>query len=96
MLLFVYYRSPYREFETFRRLAVAFDEEDIQLILRQCQSHFVTYEISPGLYTIEDIAEAVYTKGDHERTMEVENDDISMKTKLIFNSLWIMVWRGKI
>ena len=57
------------------------DEDNFQLILKQCNSNFVTYEISPGIYSIEDISGAVYTMGDHERTLPIEDDDISLKTK---------------
>ena len=53
------------------------------MILKQYNSYFVTYEIPPGIYTLKDISEVVYTKGDHEGTMRIEYDGISMKTKLI-------------
>ena len=39
-------------------------------------------KITPGIYTIEDISEAVNKIGDHERTLQIENDDITMKTEL--------------
>ena len=32
---------------------------------------------------MKDISEAVYNMGDHEKTLELECDDISLKTKLI-------------
>ena len=57
------------------------DENDIQLILKQYNSHFISYELSPGIYTTKDISEVVYTMGDHEGTLRIEYDDISMKTK---------------
>ena len=59
------------------------DENDIQLILKQYNSFFNTYEVPPGIHTIEDILEAVYTKGDHEGTLQKDYDNISMKTKFI-------------
>ena len=64
------------------RFAVDLDEDDIQLILKQHNSTFITYEIAPGIYSITDISEAVYTFGDHEGCLQIEYDDISMKTKL--------------
>ena len=59
------------------------DEDDIQLILKQYSSIFVTHEVVAGIYSIKDFSEAVYTMGDHEGTRQVEYDDIRMKTKLI-------------
>ena len=45
-------RSPLRDFESYFRIVVGLDEEDIRLILKQYNAHFVTYELSPGIYTI--------------------------------------------
>ena len=84
MFLMGYARSPSRDFETYLRIVVDSDEDDIQLILKQHNSNFVNYGISPGIYTIKDIPEAVYTEGDHEKTLQIEYDDIRMKAKLIF------------
>ena len=70
-------------YETFLRSVVGLDEEDVQLILKQYNSNFVTYKLTRGFYTSKDIAEVVHTMGDHEGTLQIEYDDISMKTKLI-------------
>ena len=78
-----YARSPFRDFEIYPRIVIGLEEDDIQLILKQYNSNFVTYEISPGIYSIQDIAEAVYTVGDHEGTLQIKYDDVTMKTKLI-------------
>ena len=43
----------------------------------------VTYETDPGVYTIQDLQEAVHPLGHHEGTLKIEYDDFSMKTKLI-------------
>ena len=61
---------------------VALDEGDIQFILKQYNSNFVTYELSPGIYKIKDNCEDVYSMGDHEGTLQIEYDDFSMKTEL--------------
>ena len=50
-------------------------------------SYFITYELTPGIYTNKDILEAVYTMVDHEKTLQIEYDDITMKTKLILTRL---------
>ena len=78
-----YARSPFRDFESYVRIIIALDEDDIRLILKQYKEKFVTYEIPPGIYTIKDLQEAVHPLGDHENTLQIEYDDISMKTKLI-------------
>ena len=83
MLILGFARSPFRDFESYPRIVVGLDEDDIQLILKQHHSNFVIYDLSPRIFTIKDISEAVDTMGDHERTPKVEYDDIDMKTKLL-------------
>ena len=78
-----YAGSPFRDFESYLRVVVGLDEVDIQLILKQYNSNFVSYELIPGIYTIKDISETVYIMGDHEGSSKIENDDVSMKTKRI-------------
>ena len=76
-------RSQFRDFESYLRIRVGLDEQDIQLILKEYNSHFITYELSPGIYTIQDISDAVHTFSGHNKIIEIEYDDISMKTKII-------------
>ena len=78
-----YARSPIRDFESYLRIVVGLDEDDIQLILKQYNEKFVTYELEPGKYTIEDLQKSVYPLGDHEGTLQIEYDDLNKKTKLI-------------
>ena len=78
-----YARSPYRNYEPYLKKFADLDENDIQLNLKQNNSYFIIYEITPGINTIKDISEAVYTEGDHEVTLRIDYDDISMKTKII-------------
>ena len=47
ILLMGYARSPFRDFENYLRVVVGLHENDIQLILKQYNSNFVTYELSP-------------------------------------------------
>ena len=63
-----YAQSPFLGFESYLRIFVSLDEDDIQLILKQYVSYFITYEIDPGVYTIKDISDVVYM-GDHEGTV---------------------------
>ena len=54
MLLVGYARSPFRDFERYRRIVVGLDDDGIQLILKQYNTNFITYEISPDFYSIKD------------------------------------------
>ena len=83
MFLMVYARSPFRDFDSYLRIVVGLDEDDIRLILKQYNSNSVTYEISPGIYSIEIFLEVVYTMRDHEGTLQSKYDDRSMETKPI-------------
>ena len=51
--------------------------------MKQLNEKFFTYESTPGIYTIKDIADVVHTMGDREGTLNIEYDDDTMKTKLI-------------
>ena len=78
-----YARSPFRDFESYLRFVVGLDEDDIQLILKQYNANFVTFDLDPGNYTIEDIQKSVYPLGDNEGTLQIEYDALSKKTKPI-------------
>ena len=67
-----YARSLFGDFERYLRNVVGLDEEDIQLILKQYNANFLTYELDPGMYTLEDLQEAVHPLGDHEGTLQTE------------------------
>ena len=83
LLLFGYSASSFRDFESYLRLVVGLDEEDIQLILKEYNSHFITYELTPGIYTIQDISDAIQTFSGHEETIQLEYDDISMRATIV-------------
>ena len=42
ILLLGYSASPFRDFESYLRLVIGLDEEDIQLFLKEYNSHFIT------------------------------------------------------
>ena len=79
ILLMGYARSPFRDL----KIVVGLDEEDIQLILKHYNTNFVTCELGPSNYAIEDLQEAVYSLSDHEETLQTEYDDLNKKTKPI-------------
>ena len=83
ILLTGYANSSFRDFESYLRIFVGLEEDDIQLILKQYNEKFITYEIDPGNYNIEDIQKAVYFLGDHANTLQIEYDDLNKKVKLI-------------
>ena len=83
ILLMGYARSPFRDFESYLRIFVGLEEDNIRLILKQYNEKFVTYELDPGNYTIVDLKKAVYPLGDHEGTLQIEYDDLNKKVKLI-------------
>ena len=53
------------------------------MISKQYNEKFITYELSPGIYTIKIFSEIVHPLGDHEGTIKTEYDDNTMKKKLI-------------
>ena len=82
-----YARSPFRDFECYLKIVVRLDKDDIQLILKQCSSNFVTYELSPGTYTFKDISEAVHKMGDHDGSLKIEYGGVRMETRLVSTPL---------
>ena len=82
ILLTGYANSSFRDFESYLRIFVGLEEDNIQLILKQYNEKFVTYELDPGNYTIEDLQKAVYPLGDHEGTLQIGYDDLNKKVKL--------------
>ena len=83
ILLTGYANSSFRDFESYLRIIIGLEEDDIQLILKQYNEKFVSYELDPGNYTIEDIQKAVYPLGDHEGTLQIEYDDLNKKVRII-------------
>ena len=83
ILLMGYARSPFRDFERYLIIVVGLEEDNIQLILKQYNEKFISYELDPGNYTIEGIQKPVYPLGDDEGTLQIEFHDINKKVKLI-------------
>ena len=48
ILLMGYARSPFRDFESYFRIVVGLEEDDIQLIFKQYNEKFITSELDPG------------------------------------------------
>ena len=81
--------SPvFQNFESYLKTEVDLIEDDIKLVSDEYNSSFVTYEISPGIYTFKDISEALFNILQNENpgpsnVIDIEYDIITMKTKLV-------------
>ena len=86
-----YVSSVFQDFESYLRTEVDLVEDDIKLVLDEYNSSFITYEIQPSIYTFKDFSEALFNILQTEYTgpsnmIDIEYDDITMKTKLVVNS----------
>ena len=87
-LFMTYVVSRFRDFESYLRIGHYINEDDIHLNLKQYNSNSVTYEIRPGNYSIEDVSEIVYKTANRPGNLQLEYDDINMKTELILNRFY--------
>ena len=86
-----YTRSVFQEFESFLRTEVDLIEDDVKLVLDEYISSFITYELDPGIYTFKDISKALFNilQSEHpgpRNVVDIEHDDITMKTKMLVRS----------
>ena len=86
-----YVSSVFQDFESYLRTEVDLIEDDIKLVLDEYNSSFITYELQPGIYTFKDISEALFNILQTEypgpsNVIDIEYDDITMKTKLVVKS----------
>ena len=90
-ILSINIRSVFQDFESFLRTQIDLVEDDIKLVLDEYNSSFITYEITPGIYTFKYISEALFNILQTKylipsNPIDIEYDDITMKTKLVVNS----------
>ena len=83
--------SVFQHFESFLRTQIDLIEDDVKLVLDEYNSSFITYELEPGIYTFKDISEALFNILQTEypgpsNVIDIEYDDITMKTKLVVRS----------
>ena len=83
-----YVSSVFQDFESYLRTEVDLVQDDVKLVLDEYNSSFVTYELDPGIYTFKDISEALFNILQSEypgssNVIDIEFDDITMKTKLV-------------
>ena len=85
-----YVSSVFQNFENFLRTEIVLVEDDIKLGLDQNNSGFTTYQLRPGIYTFEETSEFLTSntqkENDASHSINIEVNDITMKTKLIVRS----------
>ena len=87
-ILAIYTSSVFQDFESFLRTQIDLIENVVKLVLDEYNSKFITYEISPGIYTFKNISEALFNILQSEypvpsNTIVIEFDDITRNTKLV-------------
>ena len=88
LFLAMYIDSILQDFESFLRTETDMVENDVRLGLDEYNSSFVTYELEPGIYTFKDICKALSNIlqpefEQYNNSIDIEFDDIVMKTKLV-------------
>ena len=84
----IYLNSMFQDFQIFLRTDVDLVEDDIRLVLDEYKSNYFIYKLQPGINNFERISEAFLKilqpeyDGYH-NTIDIEFDDITMKTKLV-------------
>ena len=86
-----YVSSVFQDFESYLRTEVDLVQDDVKLVLDEYNSSFITYELDPGIYTFKDIFEALFNFLQSEypgpsNVIDIEYDDITMKTNLVVRS----------
>ena len=90
-ILAIYTSSVLQGFESFLRTQIDLVGDDIKLVLDEYNSSFITYQLQPGIYTFRDLSEALFNILQTEypgpsNVIDIEYDDITMKTKLVLRS----------
>ena len=85
-----YTNSVFQDFENFLRTQIDLVEDDIKLVLEENNSNFITYELTPGIYSYRDISEAFFyiLQSEYPQSNSeilIRFDDFTRKTKLIVN-----------
>ena len=86
-----YTSSVCQDFESYLRTEIDLVEDDFKLVLDEYNSSFITYKTDPGIYTFKDISQAFFNilQSEHpgpNNVIDIEYDDIAMKTKLAVKS----------
>ena len=82
------FKSSLRDFESFLRIVVGLDEDDVQILFKTYNLYFVIKETTPGINPKRKTSEVIYHMGDLKGTLQIECDNIRMKTKKIDPFWW--------
>ena len=55
-----YATSVFQDFESYLRTEVDLVVDDVKLVLDEYNSNFISYKITPGIYTFQDLSEALF------------------------------------
>ena len=94
-----FFKSPFRDFESYHEILTGLDYDDIQIISQQYFSKINTYETFPGIYLNKNFTEVLSSgfkseigirekmrlivEYDRLNSIIIEYDDFAMRTKLI-------------
>ena len=87
-ILSISINSVFQDFESFLKTEIYLVEDNIKLVLDEYNSSFITYEITPSIYTFKVISKALFNNLQPEyelynNSIDIEYDDVTMKTKLV-------------
>ena len=90
-VLAIYVNSIFQDLESFLRTEIDSVEDESRLVLDEYIWSFTTYELEPGPYTFKAISKALLNILQLEysgpsKVIDIEIDDITMKTKLVVRS----------
>ena len=91
-----YVISVFQNFENFLRTENDLVEDDIRLVLNEYNSSFITYELNAGIYTFNDLSEALFNilqpeNEAYSNVFVIEFDDITIKTELVVRNCIIAI-----
>ena len=90
-ILVGYVSSVFQNFESFLRTEVDLVQDNVNLVLDEYNSSFITYKLEPGIYTFKDISKALFKILQSEypgpsNVIDIDNNDITMKTEMVVKS----------
>ena len=91
IILSVYLRSVFQDFESYLRTEIELVEDDIRLVLDKKNSSFFTHELQPGIYGFKDLSKVLFNivhpkHPASSNTFVIELDDITRKSNLVVGS----------
>ena len=94
ILLKSYLQTPFRDFESYLRILTGLNEDDIRLILKQYNSNFKTYQVSPGAYTLNIFLKFFREVLKQNLKSEIDSDqNLNMINPIQFSSIVITLAR---